>query len=220
MPLHGTKDNIIAVNPDHPDQESLRIAAQTIREGGVVVFPTRCLYGLGADARNAAALARVFAIKRRAASKPLLVLISDKKDLLYLTEDIPPAAERLMDAFWPGNLTLLFEANLTLPKGLTAGTGKIGVRLPRHPVAAELVREAGVPITGTSANLSGRPGCARISELGEEISGHVDLILDAGPLKGGIGSTIVDVTANPPLVLREGTITAKRIFEVLSKLLH
>jgi L-threonylcarbamoyladenylate synthase len=220
MTLRGTKNKIIEVNPDHPDQESIRIAAQTIREGGVIVFPTQCLYGLGADARNAKAVAYIFTIKRRASSNPLLILIPDRKDLLYLTDDIPPAAACLMDTFWPGNLTLLFEANASMPVGLTAGTGKIGVRLPRHPVAAELVREVAGPITGTSANLSGSPGCSCISEIDVDIYEQVDLILNTGPLKGGIGSTIVDVTVDPPLIVREGSITAKRIFKALSKPPH
>lgn len=196
------------------------MAAQTIREGGIVVFPTQCLYGLGADARNAGAVARIFAIKRRASSNPLLILIQDRKELTYLTDVVPSTAQTLMDAFWPGNITLLFAAKAGLPEGLTAGTGKIGVRLPGHPVARQLVLETGGPITGTSANRSGSPGCARISELEEDIRAKVDLILDAGPLKGGIGSTIVDVTVEPPLVVREGVIPAGRIFRALSKSLH
>ncbi|MFH0730548.1 MAG: L-threonylcarbamoyladenylate synthase [Pseudomonadota bacterium] len=208
---------LIAINPENPDPEHIRIAARTIREGGVVVFPTQCLYGLGADARNAEAVARIFAIKRRASSNPLLILIQDRKDLTYLTDVVSLTAVTLMDAFWPGNITFLFEAKASLPEGLTAGDGKIGVRLPGHPVARRLVLEAGGPITGTSANLSGFPGCARISELVADIARNVDLILDAGPLKGGIGSTIVDVTENPPVIVREGIIPAERIYQALSK---
>jgi L-threonylcarbamoyladenylate synthase len=211
------RTQIIAVNPDSPDPECIRMAARKIREGGVVVFPTQCLYGLGADAGNAGAIARIFAIKRRAPDNPLLVLIRNREDLTRLTDSVPLTALRLMDAFWPGNITLLFEAKTTLPTGLTAGTGKIGVRLPGHPVAHQLVLEAGGTITGTSANRSGFPGSARISEPGvADIASEVDLILDAGPLKGGIGSTIVDVTVSPPLVVREGIISVKRIHEALS----
>jgi L-threonylcarbamoyladenylate synthase len=219
--LSGTKETkIIMVNSNHPDPECMRLAARKIREGGVVVFPTQCLYGLGADARNAEAVARIFAIKRRSSSNPLLILIQDRKELTCLTDVVPSAAQTLMDVFWPGNITLLFEAKATLPPGLTAGTGKIGVRLPGHPVARQLVLETGGPITGTSANRSGSPGCACISELGEDIVRKADLILDAGPLKGGIGSTIVDVTVNPPLVVREGIIPARKIYESLSKPPH
>jgi L-threonylcarbamoyladenylate synthase len=218
MPLRGIRKNkLLEVNPDHPDPEIIRLAGQKIREGGVIVFPTQCLYGLGADARNAEAVARIFAIKQRAPTNPLLILIPGRSDLASVTDTIPLAAKRIMDVFWPGNVTLLFEANPSLPASLTAGTGKIGVRLPLHPVAAELVRKAGGPITGTSANLSGFPGAATIDELGPDITGQVDLILDAGVLKGGIGSTIVDITVVPPLVLREGAITAKIIFKALSR---
>ena len=221
MPLRGiNKVRILDVNPDHPDPGITRMAGEMIRKGGVVVFPTQCLYGLGADARNAEAVARIFAIKRRPPTKPLLILIPGRNDLATVTDTIPLAAKRIMDAFWPGNVTLLFTSNASLPASLTAGTGKIGVRLPLHPVAAELVRIVGGPITGTSANLSGFPGATAIDELEWDISGQVDLVLNAGSLKGGIGSTIVDITVNPPVILREGIITAKKIFEALSGPLH
>lgn len=201
----------VFIEPDLPDTASIRIGAKIINAGGVIVFPTQCLYGLGVDALNAEAVNRIFKIKRRPESNPLLILISDEKDIFHLTKEIPATAEQIMRSFWPGNVTLIFKAGPSLPQCLTAGTQKIGIRLPGHPVARALVKEIGRPITGTSANLSGLPGCNRISELDPAISDAVDLILDAGPLQGGIGSTIVDITTDPPTILREGSVSAKQI---------
>jgi L-threonylcarbamoyladenylate synthase len=116
-----------------------------------------------------------------------------------------------MEAFWPGRVTLVFDARDTLPDSLTAQSGKIGVRLPGHPVAAAMVRQVKGPLTGTSANLSGRPGCYRLPDLDPQIAGQVDLVLDAGTLQGGVGSTVVDVTGEPPRILREGQVTAGQI---------
>jgi L-threonylcarbamoyladenylate synthase len=116
-----------------------------------------------------------------------------------------------MDAFWPGRLTLVFEARNSLPDQLTAQTGKIGIRLPGHPVAAAIARQVKGPVTGTSANISGQPGCCRAQDLDPAIAGQLGLILDAGTLIGGIGSTVVDVTSTPPQILREGAVTAKEV---------
>jgi len=185
-----------------------------MQKGGTVCFPTRCLYGLAADALNRKAVERIFEIKKRSRDKPLLVLIPGRELLSTMVEEVPPEAVRIMDAFWPGKVTLVFKACKQIPENLTAGTAKIGVRLPGHPVAAALVREAGRPITGTSANLSGEPGAPRIEDLAAEVSTSVDMILDAGPLKGGTGSTLVDMTRHPPVVLREGEISATQINHV------
>lgn len=191
------------------------MGAKLIRSGGVVAFPTQCLYGLGVDALNPDAVDRVFEIKRRSATKPLLVLIAEHADLATLAADVPPAARSIIQALWPGSITLIFQANPALPANLTAGTGKIGIRMARHPVARDLVRTAGRPITATSANVSGSAGCSRVSDLGPMLTEKVDLVLDAGPLKGGMGSTIVDVTVNPPQILREGITASRTILAVL-----
>ena len=128
-----------------------------------------------------------------------------------LVKHIPDTATAIMDRFWPGKITLVFEAGDDVPDILTAGTGKIGIRLAGHPVAAALVRELKVPITGTSANLSGQPGCSKIEDLPTEVCNQLNLVLDAGPLEGGRGSTVVDVTGNMPQVLREGVISKKEV---------
>ncbi|MDM8521813.1 L-threonylcarbamoyladenylate synthase [Desulfococcaceae bacterium HSG8] len=198
----------------NPREDQIREAGRIIKNGGVIVFPTTCLYGLGADALNPDGIDRIFDIKKRPHGKPLLVLIHHKNELEKLVKSVPPSAVSITDKFWPGRVTLVFEAKDTLPANLTGGTGKIGVRLCGHPVASALVGAAGCPVTGTSANLSGSPGCSEISELDHEIADMSDLILDAGPLRGGIGSTIVDITPDFPKVLREGIVPAKDIFAV------
>ncbi len=199
-------DRIRRVDPDRPDPDVIQEAAEAIAAAKVVVFPTRCLYGLGADAFDRDAVEKVFTLKHRPENKPILVLIQNRREVSRLAAEVPEAAGRLMNEIWPGDLTLVFFARPEVPVLLTAGTGKIGIRLPGHPVAAALVEAAGRPITGTSANLAGRPGAATIQDLPDEIADHVDLILDAGPLKGGVGSIVVDVTVDPPKVLREGTL--------------
>jgi len=199
------------LNPTTPEPEIIAQAAAVIRQGGVLAFPTRCLYGLGADAFNPEAVERVVKIKQRPELNPILVLIDSKEQLESLVLHIPPAADAIMDAFWPGRVTLVFEARNSLPDQLTAQTGKIGVRLPGHPTASALLKHVKGPVTGTSANLSGRPGCHRAKDLGPQISGHLDFIMDAGTLTGGVGSTVVDVTVDPPRILREGQVTANDI---------
>jgi L-threonylcarbamoyladenylate synthase len=190
-----------------PQPEMIERAAGILRAGGVVCFPTRCLYGLGVDALNPAAVDRVFEAKGRPADKPLSVFISRPEQVALLAKRVPPAAAILMKRFWPGRLTIILEARGGLPENLNARRGTIGVRLPGHPVAVALTQAAGGPITATSANLSGEAGANRVGQVSRQLLARVDLILDAGPLKGGVGSTIVDVTVDPPVVLREGEIT-------------
>lgn len=181
-----------------------------------MVFPTRCLYGLGADALDAHAVEKIIRIKQRRADHPILVLIHSRRQLNSLVAHISPAAETMMKAFWPGRVTLVFEARDRRLDRLTAGTGKIGVRLTGHPVAAALARQVGIPVTGTSANLSRRPGCSRVQNLDPQIAQQVDLVLDAGVLEGGVGSTVVDVVADPPQILREGQVAADEVMRILA----
>ncbi len=209
-------DNLRRIDPGRPEPGIIEEAAGAIAAGKVVVFPTRCLYGLGVDAFDARAVEQVFALKQRPEHKPVLVLIPNRQEVSRLATRVPEAARRLMDEIWPGDLTLVFLARPEVPEILTAGTGKIGIRLPGHPVAAALIEAIDRPITGTSANLSGAPGVAQVQNLAGEIADHVDLILDAGPLKGGVGSIVVDVSVDPPKILREGTLLGSDLAPFLS----
>ena len=206
------------MNPRSPEPEAIARAQEVIRTGGVVCFPTRCLYGLGANALDTAAVERVYEIKQRPPDMPLLVLIGRSAQLTELAERVPPMAQLLMDRFWPGRLTLVMEARSIIPVRLTAGTGKIGIRLAAHPVARALVEALARPITGTSANLSGASGCRQVAELDAQIARQVDLILDGGSLKGGVGSTVVDVTGENPVVIREGEISKPEILAAIKSI--
>ena len=198
---------IIKLDPKQFDREALNEAAQGIREGQSVIFPTSGLYGLGVDAANKRAVERLFQIKKRSAEKPILLLIHDPTALYRIAAAIPPTAQKLMDSFWPGDLTLVFPAKESVLEPLTAGTSKIGVRQTVHPVARALIEKVGRPITGTSANFSGSPGYTTVEDMPPELIAAVNLVIDAGPLAGGVGSTVVDVTVSPPKVLREGRIS-------------
>jgi L-threonylcarbamoyladenylate synthase len=202
---------IQAIDPNRPQPDLIQSAKQILADGGVVVYPTRCIYGLGGDALNAASVQRIFAIKQRDLRKPLLILVPGVDDVATLVEHIPATAVALMERFWPGRITIVFKAAAHLPPGLTAGTAKIGIRVPGHPVARALVSAFARPVTGTSANLSGRPGCRRIDQLPPTLLARIDLVLDAGPLEGGVGSTVVDVTADVPVILREGSVPRSEI---------
>lgn len=206
----------IEIDSAQPARESLLKAARAVLSGGLVVFPTSGIYGLGGDAMRPEVAQRIFAIKKRPPDKPILVLVKDRKMAESITWKIPDMAYRIMDAFWPGGVTLVMKADESLPGILTAGTGRIGVRLPRHPVAAALMEQLNCPLTGTSANTSGLPGCSRIAELDLAVADGVDCILDAGPLRGGSGSTIVDVTGSQPVILREGVVSAVEIYRALN----
>jgi L-threonylcarbamoyladenylate synthase len=210
-------DHIFPVDAAAPEGETIEKAAALLNRGGLVVFPTSSFYGLGAKAYEAEAVGRIFKVKKRDLKKPLLILIASREELGPLIRSMPEEAGRLADAFWPGSLTLVFEAADVLSPNLTGHTGKIGIRLAGHPVALSLVESVGSPITGTSANVSGKQSCTEVGSLDPSVGEQVDMILDAGPLPGGKGSSVVDVTVSPPRILREGTISAAAIGNALER---
>ena len=188
-------------------------ARHIILSGGIVAFPTESFYGLAVNASDENAIGRLFKIKKRMNNMPVLVLIPSLEYLKGYVADVPEIALRLIGRFWPGGLTLLFKAGSGISPLLTSGTGKIGVRISSHPLAAALARAVDSPITGTSANISGRPGCVTAKEVYYSLGRGVDLILDGGETKGGKGSTILDVTVDPPEIIREGMISREQLQE-------
>ena len=194
---------------DTPDslQTAIKEAAKVILSGGVVALPTESFYGLAVHAMDEKGIERLFAVKRRREDNPVLILIASKESLGSYVAKVPNRAQKLMERFWPGGLTLVLFADPILPQSLTAGTGKIGVRLSSHPVPGELARAVGAPITGTSANRSGQPGCSTAEEVMEAVGKDIDLILDGGKTPGGKGSTVLDVTVDPPVVVRDGIVS-------------
>jgi L-threonylcarbamoyladenylate synthase len=197
---------IVRVDPERPDQASMRAAGALVEAGGLVAFPTESFYGLGADALDAHAIARVFEVKGRPEDKPLLVLVDSIEMAAQLTTHIGAGARALMERHWPGPLTLVLEAGGSVPAGLTGGTATIGVRMPGHAVARALVRAARRPLTAPSANPSAAPPPRTAEKVREYLDGRVELILDGGPTAGGAGSTIADCTVWPPRILRQGPV--------------
>ncbi len=200
----------LVITPD-PDGSSIVTAVRIVARGGVIAYPTETFYGLGADIRNDQAVERLYAIKGRSFDKPISIIIGSHDDLPRFAETITPSAEILMKQFWPGGVTLLFQASPAIPKRLTAGTGKVGIRLSSDPVATILAKNLAGAITTTSANRSGERECASAREVIENIGGEVDAVLDWGRTPGGAGSTIVDTTIDPPVIIREGIVPSAEI---------
>jgi L-threonylcarbamoyladenylate synthase len=196
----------VAVDPGEPSALELAEAAGVIRAGGLVAFPTETFYGLGANALDAAAVARVFHAKGRPADKPLLVLVDSLAMAETIVAAVPPGARALMARYWPGPLTIILPARSHLPEALTGGTGTVGVRISIHPLAQALVREAGVPVTAPSANPHGRPSPRTAEAVRAGLRALVDLVLDGGTTPGGPPSTLVDATAVPMRVVRAGAV--------------
>ncbi len=197
----------IRVNGTEPDEGAIYRAVRIIQAGRVVAFPTESFYGLGVDVTRQDAVERLFRIKERDQGQPILILIPSLQTLNQYVDCVPKVAGELMKAFWPGGLTMVFEAREQVLPLLTGGTGKIGVRLSSHPIPALLARTLGHPITGTSANLSGNPPARSAGEVARAFGNRLDLILDGGRTKEAKASTVLDVTVDPPVVLREGMIS-------------
>lgn len=190
-----------------PTRGAVDEAAALLRSGGMVAFPTESFYGLGVDALNAEAVARVVTVKGRPPSKPVLVLVDSVAMAETLAATVPAGARDLMARHWPGALTLVLRAASGLPEALGAGTGTVGLRMPGHPLALLLVRAARVPVTAPSANPSGEAPPTTAVAVRHYFEGQVDLILDGGPTAGGSGSTVADCTVWPPRVLRQGPVS-------------
>ncbi len=193
-------------------------ARGVLRSRGVLALPTETFYALAVNPFDPAALERLFILKDRPATKPVLVLIAGPEMLFQVAREVPVAAAPLMAAFWPGPLTLILPARLDLPPLLTGGTGTIGLRQPRQSLVCRLMAALGLPLTGTSANRSGQEPLATAAAVAQELGGEVDLILDAGPCPGGLPSTIVDVTVSPPRLVRPGAIATSAIQEIFAEM--
>ena len=191
--------------------EGVERAAELLRAGGVVAFPTETVYGLGADARNDAAVARIFEIKGRPRFDPLIVHVSEPEMAEGVAVEIPPSARELIRRFWPGPLTLVLPKRADVSDLVTAGLPTVGVRMPRHPLARELIRLAGVPVAAPSANPFGRTSPTTARHVEELLGGAADAILDGGPCEVGLESTILSLADGEPLLLRMGGLELEEI---------
>jgi L-threonylcarbamoyladenylate synthase len=219
MPVTGDNRDVktlrLAVDAAHLEsaeaQEAIGRAAEILRAGGLVAFPTETVYGLGANALDAGAVARIFAAKQRPAWDPVIVHVAEEAMLDGLVTAIPEAARKLMAAFWPGPLTLLLPRTSTVPDAVTAGRPLVGARMPSHPVALELIRRAGVPVAAPSANTFGHTSPTTAAHVLEDLDGRIDAILDAGPAEHGVESTVLDPCQSPMVIYRPGAVTAVQI---------
>ena len=205
---------ILNIDGRSPQVDVIVEAAATIRAGGLVIYPTETVYGLGADACSDEAVAKVFAAKVRPIEDPISIAVSSLEMARQFTQ-LTHKAEAIFKKFLPGPLTVILRAKPTISKLLTAGTGKIGVRVPDHPVALKLLDFVGGPITSTSANISGRPAPSTAREALDQLGKSVDLAIDAGRCKLGVPSTVVNLTVEPLEILREGPVTREKIRKAL-----
>jgi len=211
---------VLKVDPTQPEDKPVMLAAEVIQAGGVIVYPTETLYGIGANAWDGAAIAKVRAIKRREGQKPILVIINNEDQLASLTSQVTDEARLLMSRFWPGPLTMVFKATKQVPDLLSQGSGTIGVRIPSSPICLRLLALCGCPLTSTSANLSGGPPLHLVADIKRAIPRGVDLYLDGGELRPTLPSTVLDVTVSPPRLIRCGAVSNVELRKVVPTIME
>ena len=209
------KTLVLKVNPRKPEIQKLQIAADFIRKGGLVAFPTETVYGLGADALNPKAVLALFEAKKRPLDNPPIVHVENARDVYRLAKTVPRKAEGLMEKFWPGPLTLVLERSELVPDVTVAGLDTIAVRMPKHNVALALIKRSGCPIAAPSANLAGKPSPTTAEHVFEDLNGRIDAILDGGPTLIGVESTVLDLSVQPPQILRPGGTSFEALKEFL-----
>jgi L-threonylcarbamoyladenylate synthase len=215
---HPHETIVLATPPDAIPPDAIALAANLLRAGEVVAFPTETVYGLGADATSEAALQRIFAAKERPLSDPLIVHLADAAQLSDVARAIPPEVERLAERFWPGPLTLVLPRLARIPALVAAGGDTVGVRVPAHPVAQALLRAAELPIAAPSANRFMHTSPTSAAHVLADLDGRIACILDGGPTMVGVESTVVDLTTSPPRLLRPGGVTVEALRTILPNL--
>lgn len=206
---------VIRLDEQHIDREAVLRAGRIIRAGGLVAFPTETVYGLGGDALNPASSRKIYEAKGRPSDNPLIVHIADWEMLHAIVQEVPEAAKRLAQAFWPGPLTMIFRKSDLVPYETTGGLDTVAVRMPRNEVARELIRAAGGYVAAPSANRSGRPSPTAAKYVTQDLDGRIEMIIDGGDAKIGLESTIVDLTVPEPMILRPGYVTRQMLEKVL-----
>jgi L-threonylcarbamoyladenylate synthase len=212
-----TMTDVIRVDPVSPDPAALAEAAECLRRGGLVAFPTETVYGLGVHALDRVAVRRLFEAKGRPANDPLIVHIDAIERMEPLVAQLPEAARQLAARFWPGPLTLVLPRSGRVPDEVTAGLHTVAVRVPAHPVARALLTAAGVPVAAPSANLFSRPSPTRASHVLDDLSGRIDLVIDGGPTQVGVESTVLDLAGDVPTILRPGAVSLDMLRAILPR---
>lgn len=208
------KTEFLKINPLSPDKDLLREAAECIKRGGLVAFPTETVYGLGADTFNPDAVKKIYEAKGRPSDNPLISHIADMDEVSKLAVSVPSNAKKLMEAFWGGPLTVILKRRENVPNIVSAGLDTVSVRMPSHPVANMLIRLSKTPIAAPSANLSGSPSPTTFEHCKADMDGRVDMIIDGGECSVGVESTVVDMTGEVPVILRPGAITREHVAKV------
>ena len=204
------------IKEDH-EEKWIEEAGQILKDGGLVAFPTETVYGLGANALDEEAAAKIYSAKGRPSDNPLIVHIADFSDLEKIVEEVPEEAKKLADAFWPGPLTMIMRKNEKVPYGTTGGLETVAVRMPNHDTALKMIRAGGGFIAAPSANTSGRPSPTMASHVAEDMNGKIDMILDGGSVGIGLESTIIDLSEEIPTILRPGFITQQMLADVIGR---
>ena len=207
----------IKLNPQNIDLSLAKEAGAILARGGLVAFPTETVYGLGANAFDAAAVQNIFTAKGRPSDNPLIVHVADKEEVAALVTEIPEKAKLLMDTFWPGPISIIMKKSEKISDFISAGRDTVAVRMPSNPVAREIIRAAGVPIAAPSANTSGKPSPTEAAHVHEDLFGKIDMIVDGGSCAVGLESTVIDLTSDVPTVLRPGGITLDMLEAVLGE---
>lgn len=211
---------IVEVDPHSSNPAAIARAARLLKQGALVAFPTETVYGLGANALDADAVRHIYEAKGRPASDPLIVHIAALDQLEQVAENIPSIAHVLTDRFWPGPLTLVLRRSPAVPPIVSAGGPTVAVRMPRHPIALALLLTAGVPVAAPSANRFARPSPTTAQHVLDDLNGHVDLILDGGPTKVGVESTVLDLTGDRPMILRPGGVSLEALRDLIPTVQH
>ncbi len=211
------KTKILKINPQKIDLAKIKIAAEEIKKGNLVAFPTETVYGLGADALNEQAITKIFQAKGRPFNDPLITHIADIKELYRLTKQVPPVALKLAKAFWPGPLTLVLKKSELVSDIITAGLDTVAVRMPADNIALSLIREAQTPIVAPSANIFGKISPTSAQHVEDDLDGKIKMIIDGGKTKVGVESTVLDITVKPIQVLRTGGISMEQLKEVIGQ---
>lgn len=206
---------ILKVDPKYPDMDIIYRAGEVLKSGGLVAFPTETVYGLGADGLNVKACQKIYEAKGRPSDNPLILHISERGQLNRIVSSVPENAEKIMDAFWPGPITIIFPKTSRVPNEITGGFNTVAVRFPENKVARAIISAAGKPIAAPSANSSGRPSPTRASHVEFDLGGKIDMIIDGGPAGVGLESTIIDCTGEAPVILRPGAVTKEMIESVI-----
>ncbi|NBR04934.1 MAG: threonylcarbamoyl-AMP synthase [Planctomycetes bacterium] len=206
---------VLALNPDDPDEDILRKAAMILNQGGLVGIPTETVYGLAANIFNESAVAKIYTVKGRPGNNPLIVHVHSVKQAKSLVLNWNESSQKLAEAFWPGPFTMVLDKKNLVPDCVTAGASSVALRIPKLFVTRKLIEAAGVPLAAPSANLSSAISPTTASHVLKDLEGRIEMILDAGPASGGIESTVLDVRSNPPTLLRPGLITVEMIEKII-----